>query len=184
MPVPKSMQVQLARLFGTSSAELKSVERTPRQWRKTLQKQLDEVFKYAEENINTDEVHWLMICSGFADASESLKAEEFWPGYVEGITRVCLLLMGDYPDHRKYKGGKRKANHYDLGSYRKLVYAQGVTEKEKVVRIAAKLGVPGVALNIREVVSEFRSERGWGADSAEFVSWFKKRYPKEYASIF
>jgi hypothetical protein len=110
--VPESMVIQLSRLFGEQSKELKSNERTNNQWKKTLQKSLDELFRYTEENVHTDELHWLMICSGFASAHESLEEDNFWSGYVEGIMRVCFLLLGDYPDHRKYKGGKKKSDYY------------------------------------------------------------------------
>jgi hypothetical protein len=100
------MEVQLARLFGAASAEAKMKSRSPAQWKRTLRGVLLELFRYLEANVETDDVHWPMLHSGLAAAYESLKGSDFWPGYVEGITRLALILMGDYPDHRKRKEGR------------------------------------------------------------------------------
>jgi|MTBAKMStandDraft_1061839.scaffolds.fasta_scaffold31442_2 hypothetical protein len=182
--VPQSMMIQLSRLFGESSKEAKSNNRTDRQWKKTLQKSLDELLRYTEENIHTDELHWLMICSGFASAHESLNEEEFWPGFVEGIMRVCFLLMGDYPDHRKYKGGKKKAGHYSLDRYREVIYYQNQEKKKNTLYAAGMAGFPQLEVNPRDAISKFREECGYKVGAREFMRWFKKNYPSDYAALF
>ena len=106
--VPTSWKVQLSRLFGGNSIEAQKDNRTPAEWKKTLNKILDELYKYLEENVHTDEMHTLMLYSCLYAAHEALKEKDFWPGYLEGITRLSLLLMGDYPDHRRRRGGKKK----------------------------------------------------------------------------
>src|ERR1700674_4424299 len=112
--VPRGMEVQLARLFGAASSEAKMKSRSPAQWKRTLRGVLQELFHYLEANVETDDVHWPMLHSGLAAAYESLKSNDFWPGYVEGITRLALILMGDYPDHRKRKRGRKPEDHYRL----------------------------------------------------------------------
>jgi hypothetical protein len=107
-PVPPGMKVQLERLFGSDSPEAKAAVRTDAQWRQTLSSVLAELFKYLEQNVHTDDMHWTMLCTGFAAAADSLKHDDFWPGYAEGITRIALLLMGDYPDHKTRGAGQKK----------------------------------------------------------------------------
>ncbi len=178
------MQVQLLRVFGGCSVELKSKERTNAELKITLRKMLDELFKYAEENIQTDQLHWFMICSGFAAANEALYDEEFWSGFTEGIMRVCYLLMGDYPDHKNYKGGKKKNNHYSLNALRTSVYLQSPEQKKKTIYIASAIGYPELNINPRDAMSEYREEKGSNGGAADFLKWFKSRYPSSYSALF
>src|SRR6266481_6447219 len=78
--VPPGVEVQLARLFGAASSEAKMKSRTPAQWKKTLRGVLQELFRYLDANVETDDVHWPMLHSGLAAAYESLKGKDFWPG--------------------------------------------------------------------------------------------------------
>lgn len=176
--------IQLHRLFGEKSKELKSNKRTDKQWKITLQKLLDELFKYTEENIHTDGLHLLMIYSGFASAHEALKEDDFWPGYTEGIIRVCFLLMGDYPDHKKYKGGRKKADHYSLCKYRDVIYNQSHEKKKNTLLSAGLIGFPDLKVNPRDAISKFRAECGYKAGAKDFMRWYKFNYPSDYAELF
>jgi hypothetical protein len=100
------MAVQLGRLFGAASREATNKTRTPAQWKMTLRKVLSELSGYLEANVDTDEVHRGMLRSGLAAAYHSLEEDDFWPGYVEGITRITLVLMGDYPGHQKRRSSR------------------------------------------------------------------------------
>src|ERR1700735_1686761 len=112
--VPQGMRVQLARLFGADSACARAGRQSNAQWRRTLLNVLHELDRYLAANVVTDEVHMLMLHSGLYAAHESLKQEAFWPGYTEGIIRVALVLMGDYPDHRRRMKGRKQKTHYSL----------------------------------------------------------------------
>jgi hypothetical protein len=105
----KSTQVQLARLFGSASKLATTDRRTAAQWRKTLKAVLGELDRYVSANVDTDELHRSMLLTGLVAADESLKQDDFWPGYAEGITRLALILLGDYPDHRRRKPGRAAA---------------------------------------------------------------------------
>jgi hypothetical protein len=182
-----AVDVQMARLFGASSTEAAQVERTPAQWRRTLKKVLDEVFRYTEANIDTDETHWFMILSCFAAANESLKESQFWPSYAEAITRLSLLLLGDYPDHRKRTSGKKKSDHYKLSRHRSLHYLQSEDQRLKVLFAAHALrnvGFPSLSVPPREALSEFRAEVGYSTDYRQFMRWYKSHYPNDYALLF
>ena len=89
----------------------KAKTRTPTEWRKTLRLELQELDRYLTENVETDDLHKSMLRLGLDSADKALNEEDFWPGYLEGITRLALLLMGDYPDHRGRKPGRKKSEH-------------------------------------------------------------------------
>jgi hypothetical protein len=184
-PVPKALQVQFSRLFGDSSKVAKAQEMTDRQWRKVLKKLLDEIYHYIEDNVTTDELHSIMLCSGLSSAFNSLKEDDFfWPGYIEGITRLCLLLLGDYPDHRRRKGGKKKQDHYMVNRHRKLCYAQDADQKVRVFWAATQLGFLGPSHDFNSIMGEFRSEKGFKASYSDFIRWYRTRYPEEYSKLF
>src|SRR5579864_5586240 len=127
------MQVQLARLFGSNSKEARGKTRTPAQWRRTLKSVLREIDSYVQRNVDTDDLHLLMLLSGLAAADESLKGDDFWPGYVEGMTRLALILLGDYPDHRRRKPGRKKDNHYSLNRLRSGYWMQTPDQRFRTV---------------------------------------------------
>ncbi len=182
--VPAAFQVQLSRLFGSESQEAFAQSRSSSQWKKTLQKVLDELYRYAQTNIETDELHWLMICTAFTAAHESLKEENFWPGYVEGIIRLSLLVLGDYPDHRTRKTGRKKAEHYHLSRLRTLHYLQNQDQKLNVLLATQAVGFPRLSVPPRTVLSEFRAKHGHKGTYREFIRWYKVHYPQDYASLF
>jgi hypothetical protein len=183
--VPRAFQVQFSRLFGESSKIAKAQVLTGRQWRKVLKKLLDEIYHYIEENVTTDELHYMMLCSGLASAFKSLKDDDFfWPGYIEGITRLCLLLLGDYPDHRRRKGGKKTQDHYKLNLHRKLCYAQDADRRVRVFHAATKMGFLGPSHEFNVIMSEFREEKGFKASYRDFMRWYRIRYPEKYSKLF
>ncbi len=68
-------------------------------------------------NVHSDDIHRLELNAGLYAARMSLETEDFWPGYVEGITRFALTLMGHYPDHHKRKGGRKWEGYYCLSQF-------------------------------------------------------------------
>jgi hypothetical protein len=163
--VPRAVQVQLARLFGSNSVEARATARTNAQWRRTLQRVLRELSRFVESSVDTDELHSLMLDSGFVAAGEALQAEDFWPGYVEGITRILLVLLGDYPDHRQRRGGAKAKDHYELTRFRTHHYNQGVEQRFRTLIFAGNVGLPRLTViprqaQQRSVIS--RSDRALG----------------------
>ncbi len=179
--VPKSMQVQLARLFGADSKEARRMQRSAKDWKATLRNVLHELDRYIQANVDTDELHATMIASGLFAADESLKEDDFWPGYAEGLTRVVLVLLGDYPDHRRRKGG---GDHCSLGLHRSVRYAQSTEQRFRTLLAAGVFGLPGLKTSPREVLAEFRTHFGSKSTHAQFVRWYKKQFPDEYTAVF
>jgi hypothetical protein len=181
--VPPGMVVQLARLFGEASSEAKMKSRSPAQWKRTLRAILQELFRYLDANVETDDVHWLMLHSGLAAAYESLKGKDFWPGYAEGITRLALILMGDYPDHHKRKRGGRPEDHYRLSQRRSVQYVQTSNQKLGTLVTAPWWGIE-LSKDAYAALREFRGVAGYKVGYKEFFKWYRKKYPQDYAAVF
>ena len=182
--VPKSLQNQLSRLFGANSKEARKTARTVNEWKSTLRKVLHELDRYVQANVDSDELHSFILATGLGAADESLKEEDFWPGYAEGITRVLLTLLGDYPDHRRRKGGAKSADHYLLGLHRSLHYTQSAEQRFRTLIAAGVFGVPGLSQPPRKVLDGFRSRFGGRPTQAQFMRWYKKHFPTDYTAVF
>ena len=181
-PVPRSVQNQLARLFGEASREAKSTSRSPSEWKRTLRHVLADLERYLDENVATDEMHRFMLATGLWAAGESLKDKDFWPGYAEGVTRFALTLLGDYPDHRKQRlHGKRK-RHYGLKRFRSLVYGQTHEQKVKTLLATSKFGLPKLSTKPIELWREYAA-RVHSPSYRQFLQWFRKNYPNDYAAV-
>ena len=185
-PVPKAMQIQLARLFGSESKAAGPEMRTATEWRKTLSAVLQEINRYIATNVDTDELHRWMLLSGLAAADHSLrlKDEDFWPGYAEGITRLALMLLGDYPDHRKHKSGRKKDGHYKLSASRSVQWIQTPEQRFRTLFAAGRIQYPELSASPRDVLEEFRWQYGFQPDHSDFMEWYRKHFPKDYVLLF
>ena len=182
--VPRALQNQLARLFGANSREARLDSRSSAQWRKTLKRILLELDRYLRANVQTDDLHNLILASALAASDDALKSANFWPGYVEGLVRLALCLMGDYPDHRRRMSGKRRANHYDLNLDRSITFVQSAEQKFHTLFHAPVLKLPKIPHPFWEVTEKFYDSHGYDRNKVQFMRWFKAEYPEAYASIF
>lgn len=180
----RAMQIQLARLFGSRSKQASSDTRTAAQWRKTLKAVLHEIDRYVAANVDTDELHRCMLSTGLAASEESLKQEDFWTGYAEGITRLALVLLGDYPDHRKRKPGRKREDYYRLNRARSVQWAQTPEQRFRTVLEAGSFGYPQLSACPLDILNEFRRRFGTKPDHADFLEWYRANYPQDYVAIF
>lgn len=178
------MQIQLARLFGSRSKHASTDTRTAAQWRKTLKAVLHEIDRYIAANVDTDELHRFMLSSGLAAAEESLKQEDFWPGYAEGITRLALVLLGDYPDHRKRKPGRKHQGYYMLNGTRSIQWAQTAKQRFRTVLDVGSIGYPQLSARPFDILHEFRRRFGSKPSHADFLEWYRANFPQDYVAIF
>jgi len=179
------MSTQLARLFGKDARLARERQMSNAEWRVALRKVLEHLYSYLKENVRTDDVHLLMLCTGLTAARESLDTQEnFWPGYAEGLTRLALLLMGDYPDHRKARPGTRRGDHFQLRKFRTLHYSQDANQKLWSLVAAHRFGLPGFKGDPLRALDEFRAQQGFNASYDDFLTWYRKTYPANYALVF
>lgn len=182
--IPRAVQVQFARLFGSHSAEANATSRTNAKWRRSLKQILRELDRYISHNVDTDELHRLLLLSALAAADESLNEDDFWPGYAEGMTRLALLLMGDYPDHRRRRAGRKTTEHYKLDRLRSAQWSQNARQRLQTLLAAGAIGVPELSRSPRDVLSEFRQRYGFRASYEDFLDWYRKVLPGDYAAVF
>ncbi|HET9179773.1 MAG TPA: hypothetical protein VFQ24_15565 [Terriglobia bacterium] len=180
----KAVQVQLSRLFGSVSKEASIRKRTTAQWRRSFKAVLREIDRYVAANVDTDEIHRLMLSSGLAAAAESLKQEDFWPGYVEGITRLALTLLGDYPDHRRRKPGRKPEGYYRLNLARSVLWVQTPEQRFRTLIDAGSFGYPELSARPLDLLREFRRRFGAKPDHKDFLEWYRANFPQDYVAIF
>ena len=184
-PTPHGMRIQLERLFGTRSREAQMESRSDSEWRRTFERVLSELERYIDENVNTDQVHYAMLLSGPAAARRSLEEDEnFWPGYVEGLTRTLFLLLGDYPDHRDMHPGHRKRSHYALRRYRTVGWQQTPKQKLNTLLDFHELGAADLRVPPRRALDQFRKLFGSELDYRDFFDWYRTTLPDDYAKLF
>jgi hypothetical protein len=179
-----ALRMQLSRLFGADSKTAKMSPQTPAQWRRTLGAVLNELEEYVAANVDTDEVHQWMLFVTFDAARQALKEEDFWPGYVEAITRIALLMMGDYPDHRRRKKGRKDEGHYKLDGHRTVGWSQNPQQRKLTLYAAKQFGFPRLSGDTIDRLHEFRNLYGYRASDLAFVEWYRKTYPEDYAAVF
>ena len=171
-------------MFGSNAKEARKTDRTPAQWKAALRKVLRELHLYVQANVDSDELHFHIVATGLLAASESLNDEDFWPGYAEGITRVALALLGDYPDHRRRNGGAKSSDHYLLNPHRTVLYTQTGEQRFRTLMAAGVFGVPGLSVPPREVLTKYRERFGTGQTRLHFLRWYRKHFPSDYAAVF
>ena len=181
---PKGMATQLARLFGSASSEAKATERTPAQLKRTLNRVLVDLERYLDANVSTDEAHRFMLETGLWAASESLKDDDFWPGYAEGITRFALLLLGDYPDHRAQRLRGKSSGHYKLSRCRSVSYRQSHEQKLQSLLVAKRLGLPELRSDPQVLWREYNMALRSRASAQGFLNWYRQNHPADYAALF
>lgn len=182
--VPPAMRILLSRLFGSQSVETKKDTFTAAEWKRNLHRVLKELEHYLWNNVDTDELHMYMIYTGFLAAEEALKQENFWPSYTEAILRIILLLMGDYPDHRKRRGGRKQEGHYNLQLFRCLRYIQDNDQKLRTLLAVSRFGLPKLNKNPNDALHEWRGKVGFKSTYKDFFKWYKQNYGKDYALVF
>ena len=182
--IPEAMRVHIGRLFGPQSRYARKTHLSDAEWRSLLKALLIELDRYRRVNVNTDGLHSLFLDTGLASADHSLNADVFWPGYIEGILRFALLLMGDYPDHRGRKRGRKSLEHYELTLLRSPAFTQTSSQRFRTLYMAVDLGICGTKKKMWQLLSPFYDEFGYRRTNRETLEWFRRTYPDIYSRVF
>ena len=182
--IPNSMIVMLKKLFGAESIKNDLGILSESQYKNYLSKIIDELFTYLDENVQTDELHKLMLISGLCAAKTSLDKTNYYIGYIEGLIRFSLLLIGEYPEHQNRKGGRKRKNHYKLNLHRSIHYTQNFDQKFRTILSISNTGFPKLSNDPRLTLNRFRDNYGSQASYKDFVEWYRKEYPIDYSKIF
>ena len=182
--VPEAFKVMLSRLFGSQSVDARKQTLTDAEWKRILHRIVNELEKYIFQNIDTDELHMYMIWSTLLAAHEALRLSDFWPAYTEATLRMIFLLIGDSPNHKRRKGGRRSDHHYDLKLCRTVRYTQDQDQKLRTLLATGRLGLPKLENDPEVALREFREEFGSRASYKQFFKWYRQKYGKDYALVF
>jgi len=178
------MHVLLSKLFGKVSQKTLPNSLNSKQCKDILDQLVNELYFHLNENVRTDGLHREMLLSGLYAAKESLKESDFYLGYIEGILRFSFLLMGDYPDHRKRKSGRKKSDHYKLNMLRTVNFLQDDEQIFRTILAAGTTGFPHLSINPFQALDKFRDEYGTKASHRDFIEWYKEHYANDYAKLF
>lgn len=181
--VPDNMIDLLVGLFGPTSGIAWREYRTTREWKHLFRKINDELFNYLEMNINSDFLHMRDIEGALLKADKSLEDDFFWLGYIEGLIRLILLLMGDIPLHLKSTGRKCK-DHYLLNQKRTIFYNQNTDQKIHIIYHASRNEKPRLSKKYHSVIMEYRKIYGFKKSNKDFLCWYKKKYLEDYLKLF
>jgi hypothetical protein len=176
------MTILLSRLFGAGSAEARATGRSPAAWRKTLRRVDEELLQYLDANVHTDPVHEMMLHYAVLAADKALDDEDFWPAYAEAMVRLALLLMGDYPDHRRRKGSGKRTDHYRLSYHRTIGFIRDPEQKYRWLHAGKNLGE--TTFDPRDAWFSYQTKVGKKATRKGFLRWFRDKHPAEYAKLF
>ena len=124
------------------------------------------------------------FCPGWPPPMNPLSKRISGPGYVEGITRLALVLLGDYPDHRKLRPGRKKDDHYKLSGCRSGHWVQTPEQRFRTLWAAGRVGYPKFSAPPRDVLDEFRRRHGYGPSHSAFMEWYRAHFPTDYARLF
>jgi len=105
---------------------------------------------------------------------------------VEGITRLALTLVGDYPDHRTKKSGRKKEGHYhyNLNFHRADRWEQTPEQRFRTVMAWGVIGYQPLSAKPRDLLDLFRRQFGFKPDHADFIEWYRANFPQDYSALF
>jgi hypothetical protein len=52
------------------------------------------------------------------------------------------------------------------------------------IRLPRTLGFPELSASPRVVLASFREEHGYEASNKQFIAWYKRTHPEDYAKLF
>lgn len=177
------MQVLIQKLFGSASVQSKPTK-TATEWKRTLAAILDDLWTYILTNVETDEMHMMMLYTGIASAKDALKQKDFWPQFTEGVLRIAFLLLGDIPEHRAYTRGNKRNGHYRLDRHRSVHYLRNGQQALNTLLAARRFGHPELTIDPQEAYRRFRRANGYKSTYKDFFTWFRKTFPADYAAVF
>jgi hypothetical protein len=152
-------------------------------WREICRKLVKYLERYIDANLDTDKLHRSWIDNQIAQLKKALTSKvglEREPRLVGALLEICLLLLGDTPNHY-WKKVMNRPEYFRLQGVRSAHYHQSPIQKVVLVLRQADHGaLEGVkreeAWQLRAKVRQLKSR--------EFLNWFQTEYPKDYQKLF
>lgn len=106
---------------------------------------------------------------------------------VNNTSSPLASMKGDHvavrvPDFEAAR--RRESDHYKLDRLRSVVWSQDHRQRLNTLLAAGQVGFPELSRHPREVLSEFRRRHGFKVGYREFLDWYRKVLPADYAAVF
>ncbi len=176
--LPPSFECLLQSMFGWGTKIGSSTYLSDSEYKKVIGSILNELEKYLSDNVHTDPNHQEELQKAIKSAQLYFNEEYWWPGVFEGVVRLTLLLMGDFPRHEKYSRGKKDEDFYKLNLHRSVCWIQNSSQRMSMLYDAERLG------KLDKKLWQLRKEFHENSKYKDFISWFREKYPTEYAKVF
>ena len=171
----------LLRLFGHPMLNLHGA-RSQKTWKK-IQKKIHYVLKKAvANNLRSDAFHRASIERLLSSMEEACNSKDNADiQMIMSLTGIVLELLGRIPNYSGRRALNRNDDYY-LSGLRTLRYYQTPYQKMRTIIEAAHYK-PYCDYHRSDDLEEVYL-RNYNGNSAGFLDWYKKKYPKVYCEIF
>lgn len=185
--VPLSFEYLMSALFGKSHYHGYVGSVSKKAWKKDLAKVAKYIRTSIELNVQTDQHHkdtLRCVCEDLErKIKESSKVEQINVIVIENLIRLIFLLLGNLPDHWRYKSPYAD-RFWKLDGHRSITHLHSESQKAaliiNLIDIKKRFSVPTNGYEDLHDVC-FRKFRG---NAQAFVEWFKAEQPQVYCQIF
>lgn len=156
-------------------------------WRRLCRRLIEHLERYVRANVVTDRIHHAALEEAIeglrraVDAPEGERESEL----VTSFAYLCLLLLGDKPDHWERRGSVNRPEYYLLSQHRSVHYSQTPAQIARMIWtqcVYPKWMANRESAELKKLDSTYWSHRRRHRD-AEFVAWFRRLYPQEYLKL-
>jgi hypothetical protein len=181
--IPLFIEHLISNICGSSYGHGLVGGKTIKYWREICAKLVKHLERYIDVNLDTDKLHRRRIEFQIAQLQEALNKKvhlEREPRLIGAFLTICLLLLGDTPNHYNKKTVNRP-EYFRLKGFRTVLYHQTPFQKVALVLKEAENGAiegvkPDEARHFRRQAQKLGSRK--------FLNWLQTEHPKAYQNLF
>lgn len=172
----------LSRVLGGRYYNWHGYRLSEREWKNIIKKLLRKLELAIDINVYTDTIHIRNIKHKLQHMRDSLAQKKTVdPELVLALIGLSFELLGGMPDNHTRKYGN-KPHHFKLDQHRSLLYSQVAAQKVWTIFESAHYDQFKQYYTHQKIADKYYTE--FVGKPAEFISWFKRTYPAQYAELF
>ena len=182
--IPLQVEHFLSNMFGKDSTHGLAGSSTKSDWTRLCKRLISHLEKYIEQNVYTDRIHMNRIQMQIGNLRASLAANvrsAREPLLFTTFCKLCLLLMGDLPNHWRKKVVNR-SKYFRLNQRRSLIYIQ--SRQQKVNLIVRECTDGQFAGRFSDDKKEQMRRNTSKMDNDEFLEWFQNSHMALHLELF
>lgn len=180
--VPLGFEFFLKHLYGIQYHGYVG-EKSLSTWRKDMFKLIHTIRRAIQLNVSSDRHHLLTLDTTCEHAEQHIRSaksiDDVSQQTIQTLARLCLLLMGQMPNHYGMKAPYRD-EHWMLKAERSIGFAQADWQKVNVILSLAGDGHFGDGAQ----ATEFRLKLHELGTHAKFLDWFRLEHAADYSALF